>query len=150
MTDRERDSRPTGVLPSRRAAEHVATADSEAILERVADLEVRHWDSGGDGGPDTAHLAPAAEDFQAAFDLGSADHVPAGDLDGVALAALQGLAARVAAQEEQLDRQAERIEVQQETIAAQRDDLESLRATVESVVSGIVALRRSLVDDRQP
>lgn len=149
MTDREPDAQPTGVLPSRRAAERVAAADPEAVLDQVAVLEVSHWRVEGEDRPDTARLGPATEDFQEAFDLGAADHVPAGDPDGVAIAAIQGLATRVEAQQEDLDRQAERIEAQQETIDAQRADLESLRATVESVVSGIVALRRSLVDDRQ-
>lgn len=151
MTDREPEPQPTSVLPSRRAAEHVASADPETVLDQLAALEVSHWEPGNDSQSATARLGPAAEDFCEAFDLGAdADHVAAGDPDGVALAALQGLAARVETQQDELERQARHIEAQQETIEAQRDDLESLRSTVESLVSGVVALRRSLVDDRHP
>ena len=57
----------------------------------VADAcRVTEWNYRGDGGP-------TAEDFSDAFNLGaSREHLGTVDVDGVALAAIQGLNARVA------------------------------------------------------
>lgn len=152
MTDREPDpsSQPSDVLPSRREEDRVATVDTGAVLDQLSELDVWHWEAAEGTRPPIARLGPAAEDFHETFELGSdSDTVAAGDIDGVALAALQGLAEQVERHQAELDRQARRIETQQETIESQRDDIESLRETVESLVSGVVALRRSLLDDRQ-
>jgi len=65
--------------------------DSREILERLAALPVRGWrytneDSG------VKHLGPVAQDFRAAFGLGTDDKtIGTVDADGVALAAIQGL-----------------------------------------------------------
>lgn len=152
MTDREPDSssQSPGVLPSRREADRVATVDPDAVLDQLSELDVWHWEAADGARPPTARLGPAAEAVHETFELGGdADDVAPGDIDGVALAALQGLAEQVDRHQAELDRQARRIETQQETIESQRDDIESLRETVESLVSGVVALRRSLLDDRQ-
>lgn len=153
MTDREQDpgSQPRGVLPSRHGAERVAPVDPEAVLDQLDALDVWHWEDADGARTPIARLGPAAEDFHETFELGAdADDVAAGDTDGVALAALQALAEQVEHHQTELGRQARRIEAQRETIESQRDDIESLRETVESLVSGVVALRRSLLDDRQP
>jgi trimeric autotransporter adhesin len=61
------------------------------VLERLAALPVRQWRyTNEDAG--VKHLGPVAQDFQAAFGLGTDDTtIGTVDADGVALAAIQGL-----------------------------------------------------------
>lgn len=146
------ETQPDGVLPSGRRHEGAAeSVDPEEILEQVAGLDVRRWRAGEDEPDAVEHLAPSAEEFYDAFEVGAdPGHVAAGDADGVALAAIQGMAVRLEAQQEVIERQNRRIEDQRAAIEAQRDDLESLRESVESIVSGLVSLRASALDHRQP
>ena len=64
--------------------------NARTILEKVAALPLMTWvytDS-----PDVRHVGPVAQDFHAAFGVGSDDkHIATVDVDGVALAAIQGL-----------------------------------------------------------
>lgn len=81
---------------SRAVKEHVSSLDPAAVLARVLALPVTRWRySGSDEGE---HVGPMAEDFHAAFGLGpDAQGIATVDADGVALAAIQGLAARLEA-----------------------------------------------------
>src|SRR6267143_4874603 len=77
--------------------------DSKAILEKVAALPISHWHYTND--PATPHIGPMAQDFSAAFNVGSDDkHIATVDADGVALAAIQGLNQKVEALEEEVHR----------------------------------------------
>jgi hypothetical protein len=154
MTDSDdtRDTGPPVAFPSRRQhgdaeVEHV---DVDAILDDVGTLDVRTWRYTAEDGGTVERVGPAAEEFYETVGLWEDADRAAGDADGVALAAIQGLTAVVETQRERLDTQERRIEAQRETIAEQRDDLESLRSTVESIVSGLVALRGEALDDRTP
>ena len=65
--------------------------DARSVLDKLAALPVREWrytnESAG-----VKHLGPVAQDFQAAFGLGTDDKtIGTVDADGVALAAIQGL-----------------------------------------------------------
>lgn len=99
MTERDDpEPQPFGVLPSRRRYAAVERVDPEEVLDRLVELDVQGWEAptGAD-----RRLGPAAEEFHEAFDLGAdADHIAAGDADGVSLAAIQGLTTRVATQRE--------------------------------------------------
>jgi trimeric autotransporter adhesin len=73
---------------------NLVPVDAEAILERVASLPLATWSYIHD--PDTRHLGPMAQDFREAFGLGRDEkHIAAVDADGVALAAIQALNARL-------------------------------------------------------
>jgi hypothetical protein len=64
--------------------------DNQGILERVANLPISSWNYKKD--QDTRHIGPMAQDFYAAFNVGSDDkHIATIDESGVALAAIQGL-----------------------------------------------------------
>jgi len=81
---------------TREEKEDFAPIDPEAVLDRVVDLPVSTWTFEGDGG--VRHVGPTAEDFHAAFGLGSDDRsIATVDADGVALAAIQGLNEKVEA-----------------------------------------------------
>jgi len=60
------------------------------VLDKVAGLAISRWNFKSD--PGTPHLGPMAQDFHAAFGLGTDDkHIATVDADGIALAAIQGL-----------------------------------------------------------
>ncbi len=69
--------------------------DTRAVLERVAAMPVTTWRYKND--PVTRHMGPTAQDFHGAFGLGDKDTViHSVNADGVALAAIQGLNAKLA------------------------------------------------------
>ncbi|HEX3466893.1 MAG TPA: tail fiber domain-containing protein [Candidatus Elarobacter sp.] len=74
----------------------VARIDDAAVLDKVATLPIERWSYKSERG--VHHLGPMAQDFYAAFKVGADDkHITSIDEDGVALAAIKALHARVAA-----------------------------------------------------
>lgn len=91
----------------------IAPVDSETILAGVEELDICEWSY--ESAPGVDHVGPMAEDFTDTFAVGESDkHIDRGDADGVALAAIQGLA-------EKLDRKDERLR----NLEAEIDDLEA-------------------------
>jgi hypothetical protein len=79
------------------------TSENE-ILERVAALPLSLWTYGFDE-DSVRHLGPMAQDFAAAFGLGSSDRrIDGVDASGVALASIKALHRRVVELEAALDR----------------------------------------------
>ncbi len=71
--------------------------DAQAVLERVLSLPITTWTYKNSS--EGRHMGVMAEDFASAFGLGEDEqHIATVDADGVALAAIQGLAAKVEAQ----------------------------------------------------
>ncbi len=69
--------------------ENIRSIDAKAVLERVAALPISTWFIKG---YDQLHMGPMAQDFRAAFGLGASDKtINSTDVQGVALAAIQGL-----------------------------------------------------------
>ncbi len=74
----------------RNLKENFSTIDGRDILERVVSLPISNWNFKQD--KQTRHIGPMAQDFYAAFNVGSDDkHIATVDEGGVALAAIQGL-----------------------------------------------------------
>jgi hypothetical protein len=103
------------------------------VLEALATLPVSVWSYLADGEA-VRHLGPMAEDFQAAFGMGSSDKV-INSLDGhgVAFAAIQGLyqlaqeqAATIAAQGAELAARREQVAALERQVAAQATRQEAL------------------------
>ena len=88
-----------------------APVDRRAILDQVARLPITTWQYTNE--PAVRHIGPMAQDFKAAFSVGSDDkHIATVDADGVLFAAVQALHqfveekdARIAALETKLARQ---------------------------------------------
>ncbi|MEM6455357.1 MAG: tail fiber domain-containing protein [Acidobacteriota bacterium] len=91
----------TGTLTEnsdRRSKTNVETVDGAQVLDRVRTLAINTW-SYLDGDPDVQHLGPMAQDFYALFGLGGTETgIATIDVAGVALAAIQGLDAKIATQ----------------------------------------------------
>ncbi|UYV13448.1 MAG: protein kinase [Phycisphaera sp.] len=97
--------------------------DSETVLDALAALQLETFryhqqDATLADGEPIRHLAPGGEAFHAAFGLGIPDgHVTSADLDGVALAAIQGLIERLELQQRQIELQQSQLRTQSERIA---------------------------------
>lgn len=104
---------------SRAFKEGFTAIDPLDVLERLVALPITRWRyRDGDRGE---HLGPMAEDFRAAFALGEdGRYIGTVDADGVALAAIQGLNAKLEAALEARDRE----------LDALRDELAALRAAL--------------------
>jgi hypothetical protein len=74
----------------RNLKENFTPVNPRQVLDRVAAIPISRWNFISD--PATPHVGPMAQDFHAAFGLGTDDrHIATVDADGVALAAIQGL-----------------------------------------------------------
>ena len=73
----------------RNAKENFTPVSAQEVLGKVAALPISRWNFKGDN---STHVGPMAQDFHAAFGVGTDDkHIATVDADGVALAAIQGL-----------------------------------------------------------
>jgi len=82
------------LLSDSNAKTAVTPLDGRDLLQKIATLPVTEWQYSHD--PDRRYLGPMAQDFHAAFGLGSDDtRISTIDTDGVTLAALQGLLAEI-------------------------------------------------------
>ena len=110
---------------SREAKTDFARVDPQVILDKVAALPITTWRY-REGEDAVRHIGPMAEDFSAAFDVGYGPHTIA-DLDarGVALAAIQGLNAKLEAERAAKDAE----------IAALRAELAGIRSLLVSRAS---------------
>jgi hypothetical protein len=74
----------------RNAKENFAPVSPREVLDKVTALPISRWNFKGDVATD--HVGPMAQDFHAAFGVGTDErHIATVDADGVALAAIQGL-----------------------------------------------------------
>jgi hypothetical protein len=122
-------------LSDRAMKANVRPADPQHVLDRVAAMSIGTWNYRTQ---DSAirHMGPTAQDFHAAFGLGENDtSISVVDAQGVALAAIQGLNAKVDAQAAVLAERDARIEEQSREIAAQRAEIAELRRSVEVLLS---------------
>lgn len=79
--------------------------DGEEILEQLEELPIYRWRM-KQASEETPHLGPMAQDFSAAFGVGEDDtHISTIDLDGVALAAIRGLARRLEDHDDEMRRE---------------------------------------------
>jgi hypothetical protein len=97
----------------RSVKENFKTIDAP-VLQKVAGLPLSEWNFKSDSG--VRHIGPMAQDFYAAFNVGSDDkHIAVVDEGGVALAAIQGLNQKVEEQHAELkQKQTEITELRQE------------------------------------
>jgi flagellin-like hook-associated protein FlgL len=124
-------ARAFNTTSTRAAKTDFEPVEPASVLEGVRDLDVGTWAfHDGDGG---RHMGPTAEDFQEAFGLGDdVESIATVDADGVALAAIQGLAGLLEAATDRVDDLEAELEARDERIA----DLESRLTRLEEAVSG--------------
>jgi hypothetical protein len=107
---------------SRKVKENFESVDPMTVLERVNGLEIPVWSYSHD---DTAqrHMGPIAEEFHAAFGLGtSPEQIAISDTAGVALAAIQGLYRVVQEKDAQILALTERLQALETAVQQQQVD----------------------------
>ena len=83
--------------------ENFAAVNADDVLAKIAALPITQWNFKAE--PGIAHIGPMAQDFHAAFNLGTDDkHIASVDEDGVALAAIQALNAEVRGQKSEVSK----------------------------------------------
>ena len=99
--------------------------DTRQVLDQVASLDITSWNLTTQD-ESVRHIGPMAQDFYAAFNVGDDErYINSVDVDGVALAAIQGLYEVVKEKEDTINAQEARI-----------TELETRLAEVESQVGG--------------
>jgi hypothetical protein len=95
--------------------ERLANVDERAVLEKLVNLHVTEWSYRGER--DVRHVGPMAQDFRAAFGLGSGDRsIHPVDANGVAVVAIQALHARLVA----LEAEVKELRHENDTLRARR------------------------------
>ena len=104
LTDLGRDLAVLGMINAtgaitpnsdRNVKDSFGTVDTSQILRKVIDLPITTWKFKAED-DSIRHLGPMAQDFMAAFGLGGTERgISTTDLDGVSLAAIQGLNAKL-------------------------------------------------------
>jgi hypothetical protein len=113
----------------RNVKENLARVDGAEILARLSQVPIYTWNAIG-ADPAVQHMGPMAQDFHAAFALGEDErHIATIDLDGVALAAIQGLY-------QLSEERAARIEALEAESAAQQEQIDQLAARLAALESG--------------
>jgi hypothetical protein len=119
-------------VSDREHKENLEPARGEAMLDKLGAMPVYSWNYKG-ADPALRNVGPTAQDFHAAFGLGTDDKTIAGNnLLGVAVAAIQGLNAKLDA----------KIAERDARIAAQADEIASLRRSLASLLAGRTAAGR--------
>ena len=97
------------ITPSdRNLKANLSAINPRAVLDRLAALPIREWSYKTDD-PSVRHVGPMAQDFRAAFGLGTGDkHIDLIDAQGVTMAAVQALYQ----QNQELARKVERLQAQ--------------------------------------
>jgi len=125
----------------------IGSADPEIALAGVEALEISTWRFAD---PDTGrHMGPMADEFHEQFALGGdTDSIATVDADGVALAAIQGLSARLDDTRAELDARDDRLDEQRERIADLTAANERLRERNATLEERLVAVEAELGLDR--
>ena len=104
-----------------------APVDNQTILDQVARLSITTWRYTNE--PTVQHIGPVAQDFKAAFNVGSDDkHIATVDADGVLFAAVQGLNQKL---EAELKAKDTRIAALEKEVTTLRSDVLARMAAME-------------------
>lgn len=79
-------------LSDRERKKDIQPLDGRVVLDKLASVPISTWHYDFESGEGTPHIGPMAQDFKAAFYPGRDDKtISTLEIDGVALAAIQGL-----------------------------------------------------------
>jgi hypothetical protein len=135
------------VLCDRNTKEHIAPVDPGDVLDRLGRVPVATWSYKGDP-EERRYIGPMAQDFHAAFGLGDDDtHISSGDLDGVALAAIQGLNQKVEVGGQRSEVRIQKLEAR---LAAQSEEMRTKDSQIAVLQERLERLERQLLPVAQP
>jgi hypothetical protein len=134
-----------GIFSDRNAKTAVRPVDAREVLEKVAAMPMATWQYKAQD-PQYRHMGPMAQDFYAAFGLGEADtRISTVDGQGVALAAIQGLNAKLTDKDAEiaaLKREfASANEAKDRAIAKLRDELAAQHAFAATLAGDMAVMK---------
>jgi hypothetical protein len=104
------------ITSDRNAKDHFQPVNAREVLEKVTQLPITKWEYKTQSG--ATHMGPMAQDFHAAFSLGHDErHITTVDEDGVALAAIQGLNAKLEEKLAEKESELSRIQAENQSLA---------------------------------
>jgi hypothetical protein len=110
--------------------------DTTALLEKVAALPIQSWRYKNDQA--VRHIGPVAQDFHAAFQVGTDDkHIATVDADGVALAAIQGLNRKLEQENAKLQAKSAKLEAKSAKLEAESAKLEAENTEIKSRLAAL-------------
>ncbi len=121
------EARATVFTPTsdRHAKENFATVNPAEVLQKVAALPITEWNYKTLTG--ARHVGPMAQDFHAAFGLGSDDKgIATVDADGVAMAAIQGLNSKVEVSSQEAQGSIQKLQEENADLKLRLEKLERL------------------------
>jgi hypothetical protein len=93
-----------------------ADVDPREVLEKVAAMPITKWHYKTE--TDVDHIGPMAQDFHAAFGIGTDDkHISTVDADGIALAAIKGLSQVVEEKDARITELERRLEILEQSLS---------------------------------
>jgi hypothetical protein len=123
-------------LSDRNAKTNFAPVDGQAILQQVAALPISLWNYKTQSAS-IRHIGPMAQDFYTTFGLGTDDrYISTVDIEGVTLAAIQGV-------NQIVHDQADQIAVQRQQIAALNNEVAAQRAQITTIEARLSALEQN-------
>lgn len=109
----------------RNVKQDIRPLDAKAVLQKVASLPVSEWSY--KASPDARHYGPMAQDFRAAFGVGTDDKtISMVDADGVSLAAIKGLVEELKERDKAMVERDKTIEELKTELRAVKQRLDSL------------------------
>ena len=127
------------VLSAKDSKENYTHVDAVHILEQVVELPIERWNYKHQD-DSVKHIGPYAEDFHAAFGLHGESNrtISSQDLDGVALAAIQGLNLKLEANLEETRGELVKVRAEKQT------EIDSLREQYTSLEQRLLAMEASM------
>lgn len=106
-------------ISDRNVKKNFAAVDGQEVLDRLAALPMQRWNYRWEADGDVPHIGPMAQDFKAAFYPGRDDKsITTLEMDGVELAAIQGLNERLKEKDAQLAALEERLAALEQQLQA--------------------------------
>lgn len=109
------------VISDRNEKKNFAPVDGREVLDRLAQVPIERWNYRWEKDDDAPHIGPMAQEFKAAFYPGRDDtSITTLEMDGVALAAIQGLNERLKEKDAQIAALEERLAILERQMEAGR------------------------------
>lgn len=103
--------RGVNLTTDKNSKENFSSVDTLEILDKLASIPIQSWNYKDDTSNER-HIGPTAQDFYGVFELNEEDnkHISTVDLQGVALAAIQGLNEKLKAENDELHKKLANLE----------------------------------------
>jgi hypothetical protein len=108
----------------------VSAAEQQSLLDKIASLSIKRWNSSSQDGVE--HIGPTAADLKALFGIGDGQSISSVDPAGIALVAIQMLYQSVQAQKQQLQQISE-LQSQLADLAQLKEQVAQMQVLIDNL-----------------